>query len=175
MHAAAAARLSAVLTCCTGLAPCPPSLPSSSPLWCATTHTQEIRSRHPDFDMLQFQLALKADAPIVTRAVLTHDLATLKQHCGPELLERFAGRRPALATCPPAATHAHAHMAVHAQVRCPWRTTAGKKTPFPAPLRLTQLPVDTTARCLSLPFLSPFPFPLAPGTHACRYIWPLRA
>ena len=31
------------------------------------------------------------DAPVVTRAFLTHDMETLKLHCGPELLERFGG------------------------------------------------------------------------------------
>ena len=29
--------------------------------------------------------------PQVVKAFLTHDLATLRQHCGPELMERFSG------------------------------------------------------------------------------------
>eukprot|EP00967_Tisochrysis_lutea_P119329 scaffold194580_cov16-Tisochrysis_lutea.AAC.1 len=35
--------------------------------------------------------SLQLDAPVVSKAFLNHDLATLKLHCGPELLERFAG------------------------------------------------------------------------------------
>ena len=31
------------------------------------------------------------DAPVVSKAFLNHDLATLKLHCGPELVERFSG------------------------------------------------------------------------------------
>jgi len=31
------------------------------------------------------------DAPVVSKAFLNHDLPTLKQHCGPELIERFSG------------------------------------------------------------------------------------
>ena len=31
------------------------------------------------------------DAPVVTKAFLRHDLPMLKEHCGPELIERFSG------------------------------------------------------------------------------------
>ncbi len=34
---------------------------------------------------------VQLDAPVVSKAFLNHDLATLKLHCGPELLERFSG------------------------------------------------------------------------------------
>jgi import inner membrane translocase subunit TIM44 len=31
------------------------------------------------------------DAPRVVKAFLTHDLPTLRKHCGPELMERLTG------------------------------------------------------------------------------------
>ncbi|KAF5837473.1 hypothetical protein DUNSADRAFT_4275, partial [Dunaliella salina] len=52
---------------------------------------REIRTRDPSFDMNNFVRSVKLDAPVVSKAFLNHDLATLKLHCGPELLERFAG------------------------------------------------------------------------------------
>jgi hypothetical protein len=34
---------------------------------------------------------VRFDAPVVVKAFLTHDLATLQQHMGPELLEKLGG------------------------------------------------------------------------------------
>ncbi|KAI8463752.1 MAG: hypothetical protein J3K34DRAFT_136258 [Monoraphidium minutum] len=50
-----------------------------------------ILSRDPGFDMGRLLAGVKKDAPRVVQAFLTHDLATLGQHCGPELMERFTG------------------------------------------------------------------------------------
>lgn len=36
-------------------------------------------------------LCSQLDAPVVSKAFLNHDLATLKLHCAPELVERFSG------------------------------------------------------------------------------------
>eukprot|EP00798_Chlamydomonas_sp_ICE-L_P015519 gene15520-21608_t len=57
----------------------------------ATRAMQEIRYRDPNFDMNFFVKCIKLDAPVVTKAFLTRDLDQLKEHCGPELLERFTG------------------------------------------------------------------------------------
>ncbi|GLC45459.1 hypothetical protein PLESTB_000316300 [Pleodorina starrii] len=57
----------------------------------ASRAMREIRVRDPAFDMNRFVQSVKLDAPSVVRAFLKHDLETLSQHCGPELLERFAG------------------------------------------------------------------------------------
>ncbi|MEW5296833.1 MAG: hypothetical protein WDW36_000085 [Sanguina aurantia] len=51
----------------------------------------EIRSRDPSFDMNSFVQSVKLDAPGVSKAFLRHDLPVLKQHCGPELIQRFQG------------------------------------------------------------------------------------
>jgi hypothetical protein len=37
------------------------------------------------------QLPNSFDAPRVVKAFLTHDLPTLRKHCGPELMERLEG------------------------------------------------------------------------------------
>lgn len=57
----------------------------------ASRAMREIRSRDPAFDMNRFVQSVKLDAPHVVKAFLKHDLDTLALHCGPELLERFAG------------------------------------------------------------------------------------
>ncbi|GIL68526.1 hypothetical protein Vafri_21798 [Volvox africanus] len=57
----------------------------------ASRAMREIRVRDPSFDMNRFVQSVKLDAPVVVRAFLKHDLGALSQHCGPELLERFAG------------------------------------------------------------------------------------
>jgi hypothetical protein len=57
----------------------------------AATAMHIILGRDPSFDMNGLLAAIKYDAPVVVKAFLTHDLATLRQHCGPELLERFEG------------------------------------------------------------------------------------
>jgi import inner membrane translocase subunit TIM44 len=51
----------------------------------------QILARDPGFDMARLLASVKADAPVIVKAFLTHDLATLRQHCGPELMEKFAG------------------------------------------------------------------------------------
>lgn len=55
----------------------------------AALHT--IRSRDPSFDMSKLLSRAKCDARVVVEAFLTHDLGTLRKHCGPELMERFEG------------------------------------------------------------------------------------
>ena len=50
-----------------------------------------ILGRDPSFDMNVLLAGIKYDAPLVVKAFLSHDLETLEKHCGPELLERFAG------------------------------------------------------------------------------------
>ncbi len=57
----------------------------------ASRAMREIRSRDPAFDMNRFVQSVKLDAPHVVKAFLKHDLDALALHCGPELLERFAG------------------------------------------------------------------------------------
>ncbi|GFR45893.1 hypothetical protein Agub_g7349 [Astrephomene gubernaculifera] len=57
----------------------------------ASRAMREIRSRDPSFDMNRFVQMIKLDAPGVVKAFLKHDLNTLSEHCGPELLERFTG------------------------------------------------------------------------------------
>lgn len=52
---------------------------------------QEIRSRDPRFDLNRLIQGVKADAPVVVQAFLRHELPVLEKHCGPELMERFAG------------------------------------------------------------------------------------
>lgn len=51
----------------------------------------KIRGRDPRFEMARLLAGVRYDAPIVVKAFLTHDLATLRAHCGPELLERMGG------------------------------------------------------------------------------------
>lgn len=76
-----------------------------------------MRTRDPAFDMIRFMAAVKLDAPVVVKAFLTHDLETLGKHCGPELMERFAGgQRP---------VWAHLRLAAHAPC---WHST-GSSTP----------------------------------------------
>eukprot|EP00878_Enallax_costatus_P028175 GHUV01030394.1.p1 GENE.GHUV01030394.1~~GHUV01030394.1.p1 ORF type:complete len:208 (+),score=55.25 GHUV01030394.1:2-625(+) len=55
------------------------------------TAMAKIRSKDPRFDMSRLLEGVRYDAPNVVKAFLTHDLATLKQHCGPEILERLEG------------------------------------------------------------------------------------
>ncbi|KAF8055111.1 TIM44-2 [Scenedesmus sp. PABB004] len=50
-----------------------------------------IRGRDPRFDMSRLLEGVRYDAPRVVKAFLTHDLPTLRKHCGPELLERLEG------------------------------------------------------------------------------------
>ncbi|KAF6258853.1 hypothetical protein COO60DRAFT_1701120 [Scenedesmus sp. NREL 46B-D3] len=50
-----------------------------------------IRSRDPRFDMTTLLDGVRFDAPRVVKAFLTHDLPTLRKHCGPELMERLEG------------------------------------------------------------------------------------
>ncbi|KXZ52540.1 hypothetical protein GPECTOR_9g584 [Gonium pectorale] len=57
----------------------------------ASRAMREIRARDPSFDMNRFVQMVKVDARPVVRAFLKHDLESLSQHCGPELLERFSG------------------------------------------------------------------------------------
>lgn len=52
---------------------------------------REIRERYPAFDMVEFMKLLKGDVPVIIKAYLTGDLATLKSHCSKEMLERFSG------------------------------------------------------------------------------------
>ena len=52
---------------------------------------REIRARYPAFDMVQFMRLLKADVPLVIKAYLEGDLDVLRQHCAPEMMERFNG------------------------------------------------------------------------------------
>ncbi len=66
----------------------PPTHPPTAP-----QAMREMRARDPAFDMIRFMAAVKVDAPVVVKAFLTHDLGTLRRHCGPELMERFTGGR----------------------------------------------------------------------------------
>lgn len=50
-----------------------------------------IRSRDPRFDMTTLLDGVRFDSPRVVKAFLTHDLPTLRKHCGPELMERLEG------------------------------------------------------------------------------------
>ena len=57
----------------------------------AAAAMETILSRDAAFDMGRLLRGVKADAPAVVKAFLTRDIATLAQHCGPELVERFSG------------------------------------------------------------------------------------
>ncbi|KAK9797431.1 hypothetical protein WJX73_003158 [Symbiochloris irregularis] len=52
---------------------------------------REIRSRDPRFDMVLFLQRLKKDVPVVIKGSLEGDVPLLKQHCAPEMVERFSG------------------------------------------------------------------------------------
>ena len=52
---------------------------------------REIRSRDPQFDMVLFLRRLKKDVPVVIKGSLEGDVPLLKQHCAPEMVERFSG------------------------------------------------------------------------------------
>ena len=52
---------------------------------------REIRSRDPRFDMVLFLQRLKKDVPVVIKGSLEGDAPLLKQHCAPEMVERFSG------------------------------------------------------------------------------------
>ena len=52
---------------------------------------REIRSRDPRFDMVLFLQRLKKDVPLVIKGSLEGDAPLLKQHCAPEMVERFSG------------------------------------------------------------------------------------
>ena len=52
---------------------------------------REIRARYPGFDMASFVRELRGDVPLVIKAYLDGDLATLKEHSSKEMMERFTG------------------------------------------------------------------------------------
>lgn len=52
---------------------------------------REIRARYPGFDMAAFVKELRGDVPLVIKAYLDADLATLREHCSKEMMERFSG------------------------------------------------------------------------------------
>lgn len=57
----------------------------------ASQAMMEIRMRDPTFDMNIFLRSIKLDAPVVTKAFLTHDMEALTDHCGPEIMQRLEG------------------------------------------------------------------------------------
>lgn len=52
---------------------------------------REIRARDPRFDMVLFLQRLKKDVPVVIKGSLEGNASLLKQHCAPEMVERFSG------------------------------------------------------------------------------------
>ena len=52
---------------------------------------REIRARDPRFDMVLFLQRLKKDVPVVVKGSMEGNQPVLKQHCAPEMVERFSG------------------------------------------------------------------------------------
>jgi hypothetical protein len=62
----------------------------------ASQAMHEIRTRDPAFDMNLFLRSIKLDAPVVTKAFLKHDMDTLSDHCGADIMQRLEGLCAAL-------------------------------------------------------------------------------
>lgn len=52
---------------------------------------REIRARDPRFDMVLFLRRLKKDVPVIIKGSLDGNALLLKEHCAPEMVERFTG------------------------------------------------------------------------------------
>ena len=52
---------------------------------------KEIAVRDPRFDMVLFLQRLKKDVPVVVKGSLEGNKPVLKEHCAPEMVERFSG------------------------------------------------------------------------------------